>query len=342
MAKDLAKKGLVVPIYIPHIVEGFISSAQAKLSKTAKKEVELPYVNRKFQYMSPFGMLLQTVKDIVCLMSPDGPVLISAESGIGKTTLVKWLMKNWALGRILTTVKLVVLFNCRAFKTDAEKSLSEFTFCFSSLKGFDTEGLTYEQMKSLAKSGQLCILVDGLDELSDIIKEKDEEVRSRVREAAKSEKSLVTGLEFIYGVLVGDILRGSKVLCTGRQNTMYNLSVGLSSDDVGRRHKLLAMLPFDLHDFQSLIFEVDRSVRQVINDKLEGDHVLRELCQTPFYAVKFVELFLQHGDIFKDTEINRTVLMLSLLLQGLNHRALSQDAFTSLEVCHQSGHLWSF
>ena len=330
-AKDIAREGSVVPIYIPDIVEGFTSIKN--LSKTSKKEIELPYVERNFKDMSPKERLSGTVDNIVSLLSPDSPILISAESGIGKTTLVKWLLKNWAIGNLLTSVKLVALFNCRAFKSHMEKSLSDFTFCFSSLKELDTDSLTYEQMKSLAKSGQLCILVDGLDECSDAIQKKDEEVRSNVRKAAKSEDSEVTGLEFIYGVLVGEIFRGSKVLCTGRQNTMHNLSNGLSSNDGKRKHKLLALLPFDSNDFQKLINEVHDSIKKNINDKLKSDRVLSELCETPFHAVKYIELFLQHGDLFKDTVINKTVLMLSLLLQGLNHRALSQDVFTKLEVC---------
>ena len=114
---------------------------------------------------------------------------------------------------------------------------------------------------------------------------------------------------------------------------MHNLSIALNSDDVRRKHKLLAMLPFDSKDFLELISHVDGSIQQAINDKLKSDKILSELCKTPFYAVKYVELFLQHGDLFKNTVINRTVLMLSLLLQGLNHRALLQDGFTNLEVC---------
>ena len=73
----------------------------------------------------------------------------------------------------------------------------------------------------------------------------------------------------------------------------------------------------------------------VINDKVGRDRVLRELCRTPFYAAKYVELFLRHGDLFENAaNVNRTVLMLSLLLQGLNHQCvLSRDVFTNLEVC---------
>ena len=212
MAKDLAREGSVVPIYIPDIVEGFTS--MKKIFKTFRKEVEFPYVERKFEDMSksPRERLSQIVNDVVSLLSPDATILISAMAGVGKTILLKWLHKNWANGKILTSIKLVVLFNCRAFKSCVEKSLTDFTFCFSSLKGFGIDGVTYKQMESLAKAGQLCIFVDGLDVCSDVIKNNVVEVRSRVRKAVKSEENKVTGLEFIYGVLVGEIFRGSKVL----------------------------------------------------------------------------------------------------------------------------------
>ena len=87
-------------------------------------------------------------------------------------------------------------------------------------KGLDSEGLTYGQMSRLARSGHLLILVDGLDEAGGeaVGRPDEEEVRSRVREAARSENSpVLTGLEFVYGLLLGDIFRGSRVLCTGRQ-----------------------------------------------------------------------------------------------------------------------------
>ena len=281
-------------------------------------------MERKFEDTSSKTKLSQD--DIVCHLDPTAPILVSAESGFGKTTLVRWLMKSWALGHILNSVKLAVLFNCRAFKSNTKKSLTDFTFSFSSLKGSDTEGLTYQQMKQLAETGQLCIFVDGLDELSDIIKEKDEEVRSNVRKAAKSEDCEVTGLEFIYGVLVGHIFRGSKVLCTGRQHTMNNLSSVLNNDEVGRRHKLLALLPFDGEDFQKLISQIDDSIQEFIQDKFESDKV-REMCTAPFYAVRYIEFIIQHQDTLDSFKIDRLGLMLRIFLQGVNHKFVPEEGF---------------
>ena len=318
-----------MPIYIPDIVKQFNTVDLKTASKTVNKVLELPYVERKFEDASSKVRLSQD--DFVSQLDPNSPVLVSAESGFGKTTLVRWLMKSWALGHILDSVKLVVLFNCRAFKSDNKKSLADFTFCFSSLKGSDTEGLTYRQMKQLAEIGQLCILVDGLDELSDIIKEKDEEVRSNVRKAAKSEDNEVTGLEFIYGVLVGHIFRGSKVLCTGRQNTMNNLSSVLSNDEVQRSHKLLALLPFDESDFQRLVSQVDDTIKNFIKDKFRSDEGVRELCTVPFYAVYCIEFIIQHQGPLDNVKIDRLGLMLNIFLQGVNHKVVPEEGF--IKVC---------
>ena len=323
--KHGAKQEAVVTIYIPDIVQQFNTAA----FKTVKKTGELPYVERRFEDVTSRRSLSQD--DFVTQLDSGPLILVSAESGFGKTTLVRWLLKSWALGNILDTVKLVVLFNCRAFKNGARKSLADFTFCYSSLKGSDTDELTYEQMKKLAGDRQLCICLDGLDELSDVIDEKDEEVRSNVRRAIKSEDSALTGLEFVYGILVGDIFRGCKVLCSGRQNTMNNLSNVLSSDEARSKHKLLALLPFDAKDFEKLISKVDNPIQQFIKEKLKSDQKIRELCTVPFYAVHYVEFLIQHSGTIDSVKIDRLGLMLMILMQGVNHKVVPEEGF--LKVC---------
>lgn len=112
---------------------------------------------------------------------------------------------------------------------------------------------------------------------------------------------------------------------------MNNLSGVLNSDEVGRRHKLLALLPFDYKDFQLLISNVGESIQQFVNEKYVNDKRVRELCKVPFYAVHYLELLIQHRATLGSFKIDRHGLMLRIFLQGVNHKFIPKEGF--LKVC---------
>ena len=129
----------------------------------------------------------------------------------------------------ITTIRestLVLLFNCRDLREDVRMSLSDFSFHFSSLRRGGRRRrrrIGYPTLSRLAREGRLTVLIDGLDEQRGLVLRLSEGVAranafraERGEEGGEGEGCRIEGAEFIYGILLGCILGGSRVLCTGR------------------------------------------------------------------------------------------------------------------------------
>ena len=129
--------------------------------------------------------------------------------------------------------------------------LAEWCFKFGSQKPWDkkTRQVYYQNLVEQADRGEVCIFVDGLDELAELLKCDPKVLKDESQSAVSDPQRELSGASFIAGVLRKSILPGAYVIATGRPRNIATVQSRLM-DNSG---VVFEVEPFSDSDVEELI-----------------------------------------------------------------------------------------
>ena len=143
---------------------------------------------------------------------------VIGQAGVGKSTLVKNLLKRNVTKEQLYKADFVFYVKLRDFFDKTEINLFQFLMgkkAYNSLEWMKDSVTRKEVLKLLSQSESVCILLDGLDEADIDVNHKKIEVDIYGQNSPE---------HYILGLLSGEILPNAKKLITSRPGQMLDLS----------------------------------------------------------------------------------------------------------------------
>ena len=183
------------------------------------KSVKIPtdelFVERSYQEISSAeeGPIFTTLSNGV---ENFDAVLLIGEAGMGKSSSLKRMLREWCNGEILQCITLFLLISCKDINHSLTELPDDVCFIYSMAKNtFKKYGrIPLSTLNLLAKEKKLLIAVDGIDEFS-IQKYLTKKYRGCI-EAKISGNGKLTGMETVAAIMSGELLSGCKVIVTGK------------------------------------------------------------------------------------------------------------------------------
>ena len=233
------------------------------------------------------------LKDMI--QKDDKFILVNGIAGIGKTTLVETILRQWSEEDLLNgtdstpNIKLVIPLNCRDINM---QNITEEKSTESILKELCPLIFKDMTLKCLEKvSKHILLLIDGVDELQNI-----EELEQLSR---SSGMKLSPAVRFFYDLIKPDssILYGKKVLVSGRPEACRNVQTLLESKVAVKKVEVCGFNDDSVKIYVSKYFQDDIMTTKDALQRIKASQTIRALARIPVYLVVICDLYRDNKDI---------------------------------------------
>ena len=247
------------------------------------------------------------VCDILC----DGEdqrkrVLLIGRAGVGKTTTVQWLARQWALNRWATGFTLLFLMQLRMLSNTYTNMTAIELLTSYSLFQLTAEGshqILYSWLKNAA--GRVAILVDGLDEIAGF----SERLKNCPKITDLSQKA--HPVDLCINIIRGDLLPDCTILCTSRPFTGLCI---LSTDSV------VEILGLTQKQVKEYVEKKHPQKAQHIISVLNRNPMLMSVCGITFYCMTVSTVLSQGVEILDEDVKTYTRLTAFIIVQYITRK----------------------
>ena len=239
-------------------------------------------------------------------------VLMSGRAGVGKTTSLQWLSRQWALNKWATEFTMLFLLQLRMLSnTDTHMTVVELLLMYGLFQ------LTTENSRKVLSAwlenakGRIIVLIDRVDEISGFS-----------HRFINSQK--ITGLnqrahpiDLCINILRGDLLPGCTLICTSRPFT------GLSSLCTDTALEILGLTKKQIKKFVRI--KHPQKAGQIMSD-LNRNPILMSVCGITFYCMA-VSTLLSEGVEMLDEDVQTYTRLTAFILVQYMSRKLSNLPF---------------
>ena len=239
-------------------------------------------------------------------------ILMSGRAGVGKTTSLQWLSRQWALNKWAAEFTMLFLLQLRMLSnTDTNMTVVELLLMYGLFQ------LTTENSQKVLSAwlknarSRIVVLIDGVDEISGFSHRfKNSQKITDLNQRAHP-------IDLCINILRGDLLPGCTLICTSRPFT------GLSVLMTDTALEILGLTQNQVKEFVRI--KHPQKARQIMS-VLNRNPILMSVCGITFYCMA-VSTLLSEGIEMLDEDVQTYTRLTAFILVQYMSRKLSNLPF---------------
>ena len=259
------------------------------------------------------------IDDILPEHSPGTSTLITGRAGVGKSTLIQYLIRQWAKGTWESTKTCVFLLNLRKLfhvPVDTYVSFTELLCCYAEyvVEPPGQKQLSIEWLKNNAQN--VVFFTDGIDELPDLGPLLD-----RTPILSLNRDTRASPLNWCINLMQKNILQeSSKVLVSRPFDDLAMFSCERFVDVMG-------LTP------ENVMLFIEKNVtsekQDIVKETLLKDPVLLSVCSITFYCASLCRVLQVNSDI-KSSDLKTYSRITAFVIRRLAARNASEETLSML------------
>ena len=258
-----------------------------------------------------------SINDILPINSSGSSILIKGRAGVGKSTLIQYLIRQWAKGTWESTKTCVFLLNLRKL-VHVQRDVS-----FTELLGLYAEyvvgspGQKQPSLQWLKNNAQnVVFFTDGIDELPNL-----NQLLKRTPKLSLSEGSRARPLDWCLNLMQKNLLNESTCVFVSRPfDDLKRFCFNRDIDVCGLTHEKVML-------FVEKNVSEDR--KEIVKGILSEDPVLASVCSITFYCAAICKI-LQVDSTIKSKTLKTYSRITAYVIMRLAARSTSEECTSSL------------